>query len=198
MSVVKAQQEQAVGKGTMALIAVLSVAIPVVVAILLFLPEKGLVGIDVSWLPHFHAIVNSMTAFVLIAALMAVKTGNINAHRGLMYSAFIMGCLFLVSYVLYHAQAENTLYGDLNHDHLVDDAEKAAAGSSRLVYLGILLSHIVMAAVVVPFVLLSVYYGYTGRNASHRKVSKYTWPIWFYVSVTGVVVYLMISPFYSH
>ena len=178
-------------------IAVLGIAIPVVVAFLLFMPQTGKMGdLDLSFLPHLNAVLNSATAIALLSGYYFIKNGQRDAHRTAMFIAFGLGSLFLVSYVCYHFQEAATLYGDTDHNHVVSDAEKAAAGILRLVYFTLLLTHIVLAAVVVPFVLLSIYYGLSKQFEKHKKISAVTFPMWLYVSVTGVLVYLLISPFY--
>jgi putative membrane protein len=113
-----------------------------------------------------------------------------------MLVAFALGIIFLISYVIYHAAAPSTMYGDINGDGILSDAEMALLGSSRTVYLVILLSHIVLATIVVPFVLLAIYYGLADKVQKHRRIVRYTYPIWLYVSISGVVVYLMISRYY--
>jgi putative membrane protein len=180
-------------------IGVLSVAIPIVVAILLFIPQTGKLGdLDVSFLPRLNATLNSATALLLVLGFAFVKKGNINLHRTMMISAFALSSVFLVSYVIYHFQAPSTRFGDINGDGVVDAAEIAQAGLLRMVYLVLLLTHIVTAAIIVPFVLLSIYFGITNQVGRHRKISKWTFPLWLYVAVTGVVVYVMISPYYAH
>lgn len=166
------------------IIGVLSVAIPIVVAILLFWPQTGKLGdFDVSFLPHLNGIINSTVSLVLVAALVMIKKKNINAHRTLMTSALALSTIFLVSYVIYHFQAPPTKFG--------------GEGLIRGVYFFILISHIILAAIIVPFVLLSFYYSTSGQIQKHRRISKITFPMWLYVSVTGVVTYLMISPYYA-
>ncbi len=178
-------------------IGVLSVAIPLVVALLLFMPQTGKLGdIDVSALPHLNALLNSATALCLIAALVAIKKNMPGLHKKLMLGAFTLSSLFLVSYVVYHYQGEHTLFGDLNKDGIVDEAEKTEIGGTRAVYLIVLVSHIILATVVVPFVLLALYFAFSGQFAKHKRVVKWAYPIWLYVAVTGVAVYLMIRPFY--
>ncbi|WP_421895636.1 DUF420 domain-containing protein [Marinoscillum sp.] len=179
-------------------IMVISVVIPVVVAVLLFAPvnlsfEKG------GWiqiLPTLNAVINSATAVLLLAALAAIKARRTTLHRNLMMTALGLGTLFLLSYVLYHASTVSTVYGDINHDGVLSDAERAEIGGYRTVYLLTLLSHIALSIVVVPFVLFAFYYALTGQFVKHTKIVKYTFPVWLYVSVTGVIVYLMISPYY--
>ncbi len=180
-------------------IGILSVAIPLVVAILLFIPQTGKLGdLDVSFLPFLNAVLNSSTALLLVAGYGFIKKRNKNLHRTMMLAAFALSSLFLVSYVIYHFQAPSTRFGDLNGDGIVDATEIAQAGATRIVYLVLLLTHIVTAAIIVPFVLLSIYFGLSNQVDKHRKISKWTYPLWLYVAVTGVIVYLMISPYYAH
>lgn len=184
-------------KPWLVVIGIVGVAIPIVVALLLFMPQTGKLGdLDFSILPHLNALLNSGTAFALLTGYYFVKKGNTVAHRVAMLTAFGLSSLFLVSYVLYHFQEASTLFGDLNHDHLVSPEEGQKAGSLRYVYYFLLLTHILLAAIIVPFVLLSIYYGLGKQIEKHKKVSKYTFPLWLYVAVTGVVVYLLISPYY--
>ncbi|WP_421869003.1 DUF420 domain-containing protein [Marinoscillum sp.] len=179
-------------------IQIVSVVIPVVVAVLLFAPINLSLG-DQGWvraLPGVNAVINSLTAVLLIAALIAIKKKNIRLHRTLMLSALVLGTLFLVSYVIYHASTTSTVFGDVDHDGVLSSAEKAELGSMRGIYLFTLLSHIGLSIVVVPFVLLAFYYALSNQISRHQKIVKYTFPVWLYVSITGVLVYLMISPYY--
>jgi putative membrane protein len=179
------------------LIGILSILIPVVVAILLFMPQTGKLGdLDVSFLPHLNAILNSATAVALLTGYYFVKRKQIAYHRTAMVTAFALSSLFLVAYVVYHFQAPSTKFGDINHNQIVEDTEKAAVGFIRYIYYVLLLTHIVLAAVVVFFALMSLYLGFTKQYDRHRKISRWTFPIWTYVAITGVIVYLMISPYY--
>ena len=179
------------------LIGILSVVIPLVVAILLFMPEKlNIYGNWINTLPHLNGILNSATAFALVLGFIAIKKRELVLHRRSMTLAFILGSLFLISYVVYHSGAESTIFGDANRDGILVEAERQALGNSRIIYLIILLSHIALATIVVPFVLLALFYAYTNNFAKHKKIVKFTLPIWFYVSVSGIIVYLMISPYY--
>jgi putative membrane protein len=179
------------------IIGVLSIAIPVVVALLFYLPQTGKLGdLDVSILPHFNAVLNSSTAIALIVGYYFIKQGKRKEHIASMVSAFTLSSLFLISYVIYHYQGTHTLFGDLNSDGILSDIEKESIGGIRTIYLVVLLTHILLAAIIVPFVLLSVYFGITKQYASHRKVSKWTFPLWLYVAISGVIVYLLISPYY--
>jgi len=183
----------------MNIIGVLSVAIPVVVAFLIFIPQTGKLGdFDVTFLPHFNAVLNSATALCLAVGYYLTKTGKYNAHRTMMLSAFTLSSMFLISYVLYHFQAPSTKYGDLDGDSILSAFELESVGSMRYIYLVLLLTHIAAAAIIVPLVLRSIYFGLTKQNERHKKVSAYTFPIWMFVAVSGVIVYLLISPYYQH
>lgn len=167
----------------MVLIVILSVLIPVVVAMLFFMPKQGSDSVDVSFLPTLHAILNSMTAILLIVGYVNIRRGNIKVHRVAMGTAFGLSAIFLVSYVTYHFLGERTIYG--------------GDGFLKLFYYFILLTHIVLAVVIVPLVLLSVYFALSEQFTRHRRISRWTFPIWLYVAITGVLVYLLISPYYS-
>lgn len=180
------------------IIGILAVVVPALVAVLLFMPQKGILGLNVSALPHINAALNSATALLLIVSLWAIKNGRIAMHKRANISAFVLSSLFLVSYVIYHTEAESTMFGDVNGDKVVDDLERGAVGVMRIFYLILLLAHIAFATIIVPFVLLSMYLGLTNNIARHRRISKITWPMWFFVAVSGVLVYAMISPYYQH
>jgi len=165
-------------------ISVIAVIVPVLVAVLLFMPSKIDVSSDwVYFLPHLNAVINSAATVALIAGVIFIKKGNIDYHKASMTAALGLGAIFLVSYVVYHATAESTTFG--------------GEGWVRPVYYFILITHIVLAVVALFPILLAYYYGYTDQRAKHKKVVKFAFPIWLYVTVTGVIVYLMISPYYS-
>lgn len=179
-------------------IAIISIAIPVLVAVLFILPKPDIeAGFDVKIMPFFHAILNSATAVLLLASLYFIKNGQQKAHKWANLSAVILSGLFLLSYVTYHFLTESTKFGDINHDGLVDAMEVAAIGSTRYVYYFLLLTHILLAIVIVPLVLFTLLRAFQQDNARHRKIARFTWPIWFYVAITGVVVYIMIQPYYA-
>lgn len=166
------------------IIGVLSVAIPVVVAVLFSIPQTGGLGdLDVSFLPKLNAVLNSSTAIALVLGYFFIKNNNIVYHRLSMFTAFTLSSLFLVSYVVYHFQAEHTLFGGV--------------GAVKVIYLSLLLSHILLAICIVPLVLLTIYFAISNQIVKHKIIAKWTFPIWLYVAVTGVIVYLMISPYYK-
>lgn len=180
------------------LILAISIIVPVLVAFLLFMPYKIALPVGVvSVLPGLNAVLNSITSVLLIAALVAIKKKNVAVHKRLMLTAFGLGAIFLISYVMYHAAAESTVFGDLNGNGVLDPQEKKEIGSIRGIYLFFLLTHILLAIVVLPFVLYALFNALTERFDKHKKVVKFAFPIWLYVSLTGVIVYLMISPYYN-
>jgi len=179
------------------LIGIVSVLIPIVVSVLLFLPQTGKLGdFDVRFLPHLNALLNSGTFLCLIMAFFAIKNKSVKWHRTFMGSALVLSTLFLVSYVLFHFQAAPTRFGDIDHNGIVSIEEIEKIGFYRYIYLFILLTHIVLAVVVVPLVLFAFYFALSQQIAKHKKIVKWTFPIWAYVAATGVLVYLMISPYY--
>ena len=151
---------------------------------------------DIHIFAAINAITNAVIAVILVAALIAVKKGNYTTHRNLMISALLLSIIFLLSYIAHHLLAGETKYGDVNFDGIVDDMEKAALGSMRMVYLVILLSHIFLAAIILLFILFTAYRGLTAEFPAHKKLARITWPLWLYVAISGPVVYLMISPYY--
>ena len=163
------------------IINILSIAIPVAVAVLLGLRFKVNLGEWTKSLPHLNAIINSLTSVFLVAGLVFIKQKNIKMHQNMMLASFSLGSLFLVTYVLYHFSNESTVYPD---------------NGLRPLYLFILISHILLSIGVVRFVLLSLFYALQGDFVKHKKMTKIAYPIWLYVSITGVIVYLMISPYY--
>lgn len=140
-------------------------------------------GFDVHIFAAINAVINSIVSFLLVLALAAVKKKNYMLHKNVMFGAIILSILFLVSYIAHHLLAGDTVYG--------------GEGAIRYVYFFILITHIILAAIILPFILFTAYRSLTGEYDKHKKLARYTWPLWFYVSVTGVAVYLMISPYYS-
>lgn len=149
-------------------------------------------------LPMVNAFLNGSCSVLLVLSLWAIKKRNIPLHRKLNLTAFLLSSLFLVCYVTAHYFIPDTRYGDVDHNGMLDAAESAAVSGIKPIYLVILLSHIFLAVVVFPMVLLSFYYGLTDQREKHRKLTRFSYPIWLYVTVTGVVVYLMISPYYNY
>lgn len=176
-------------------IVVLSVAIPVVVALLFGAPPVK--GVDTSFLPPIYAGINALTAMLLVVALVLAKQRRLKLHEAVIKVCMALSVLFLACYVAYHMTSESTIFGDTNHNGMLEDAERVAVGSfSRMIYFVILISHILLSVVVIPLVLYSFLFATEGNYEKHRKWTKITWPIWFYVAASGVVVYFMISRYY--
>jgi putative membrane protein len=153
-------------------------------------------GVSLSFLPPFHAAVNAAAAVVLIIALIAVMKGKINLHRKMILTAMGLSVLFLLSYVAYHFTSNEVKFGDVNLDGIVDEAELAKVGGMRAVYLLLLISHIVLAAVSLPFILFTFIAGWTNRFAAHRRLARWVFPVWLYVALTGPICYWMLRPYY--
>lgn len=165
-------------------IILLSILIPVVVAGLFVFKLKniGIIVEPFSFLPPIYATINGLTAVVLIAAVVAIKNGNRNWHERLMKTAIGLSILFLLMYIAYHSSAEATKYG--------------GTGTLKLIYFIILISHILLSIVVIPLVLITYIRALSEKFDQHKKIAKITFPIWLYVAITGVIVYIMISPYY--
>jgi len=166
------------------LLGIVSVLIPIVVAFLLFNPYKTNTSSEwVKFLPHLNGVINTATVFILLAGLYFIKQNNIQYHKVSMSAAFILGALFLVSYIIYHYAVPSTAFG--------------GEGFSRYLYYFFLITHILLSIIVVPFVLFAFYYALSNKIEQHKKIVKFTLPIWLYVSASGVIVYLMISSYYN-
>lgn len=167
-------------------IILVSILIPVAVAVLFSVKLKDF-GIQVeplSFLPPIYAGINALTAVLLVMAVAAIKNGNRKKHERLMTAAIACSVVFLVMYVAYHLTSEATKYG--------------GEGILRPIYFFILISHIALSVVIIPLVLFSYVRALSEQFDRHRKLAKITYPLWLYVAVTGVIVYLMISPYYAH
>lgn len=140
-------------------------------------------GFDVHIFATINAVVNSIIAVTLVAALIAVKNKKFMLHKKLMFAALILSILFLVSYIAHHLLAGETKFGGV--------------GAIKTIYYFVLITHIILAAVILPFILFTAYRGLTAEFTMHKKLARITWPLWFYVAVTGPIIYLMISPYYQ-
>ena len=153
-------------------------------------------GFNVHVFAFANAIINSIIAVLLISALIAVKNGYYLLHKRIMITALILSVIFLISYIAHHLLAGEAYFGDANHDGIVSDAEKLAVGNTRTVYLILLATHILLAAIILPFILFTAYRGLISEFNKHKKLARITWPLWFYVAVSGPVIYWMIHPYY--
>ena len=163
------------------IITIISIALPLAVVILFGVRLKVDLPFDPHFLPKINAVLNSISAVTLIGALLAVKQKNIRMHSRLIYFAMSISLLFLLLYVFYHIITDSTKY----------------QGTMGYFYYPMLISHIILAAVQAPLVLFAFLYGYSGQIEKHKKLVKIAYPVWLYVSITGVLCYLMISPYYT-
>ena len=153
-------------------------------------------GFDVHIFAMINAFINTTIAVLLIAALIAVKNKKYAAHKNIMLTSLVLSVFFLVSYIAHHLLAGEAKFGDVNHDGILSDEELRQVVNVRPVYLVILFSHIFLAAIILPFILFTAYRGLIAEFAGHKKLARYTWPLWFYIAVTGPLIYWMISPYY--
>jgi putative membrane protein len=163
---------------------IVSVAVPVVVAVMLGIRQKFDLGSWTTYLPHINGVINSITSVLLLVGYYFIRQKNVVAHRATMLMAFTLGAFFLVGYVLYHISNSSTSFG--------------GQGWIRPVYYFLLISHISLSVVVLWFVLRAVYFALTKQFVQHKQMTRWALPIWLYVSTTGVIVYLMIRPYYNH
>ncbi|EAP87318.1 MULTISPECIES: DUF420 domain-containing protein [Croceibacter] len=164
-------------------IVALSLVVPLVVLLLMNLNVRyNLLGLEVGTFPFFHAVINACTALLLLAGYFLIKIGDMKWHRNVMITAFALSCVFLVSYVISKISNDPVPYG--------------GEGILRPIYFFILISHIVLSGIIVPLVLFTMYRGLNKQYIKHKKVARWTFPIWFYVSVTGVLVYIFMLPYY--
>ena len=173
---------------------IVSIAIPVVVAVLFTVRIPGVERM--GFLPPIYATVNALTAIVLIMALIQIKKGNRKTHERFMKIAIGLSVLFLLMYVVYHMTSDSTKFGDTNGDGLLSDLESSALGAIKYVYYLLLFSHILLSVTVIPFVLVTYVRAINGDFKMHKKIARVTFPLWLYVAITGVIVFVMISPFY--
>ncbi len=178
------------------LIAVVSTVIFTAIVLLGRVKISTSPGFDIHVFAFINAVINSFVSLLLIAGLVAVKRRNYVLHKKIMLSAILLSVLFLISYICHHLFAGETRFGDVDHDGIVTAAEKAATGSLRVFYYIILGTHIPLAGIILPFILFTAYRGLTAEFLPHKRLARITWPVWLYVSVTGVLVYILINPYY--
>lgn len=151
---------------------------------------------DVHIFAAINAGINSTVSILLLAGLFTAMTKKFEAHKKIMLTAIVLSVFFLLSYIAHHLLAGDTRYGDLNADGLLSESEKEAAGSMRMIYYFILFTHIPLAGIILPFILFTAYRALIGEYDRHVKLTRITWPVWLYVAVTGVIIYVMIRPYY--
>ncbi len=177
------EQTRQKDKVAVPIIIALSVIVPIVVIVLMNLENRvNLLGLDVGSFPFFHALINAITAVLLLTGYQLIKKGNKLMHRNVMITAFGLSALFLVSYVISKISHDPVPYG--------------GDGILRSLYFFILISHIALSGIIIPLVLFTMYRGLTGEYEKHKKIARWTFPIWMYVAVTGVLVYIFMMPYY--
>lgn len=152
--------------------------------------------IDFGFLPPFHSTLNALAAVALIFALYFIKQKNISAHRNSIYAALSFSALFLLSYVVYHFTSTEVRFGDANFDGIVSEAEISAVGTQRTIYLILLATHVALAGLILPFILITFTRAITQQFDRHKKMARWVYPLWLYVAITGPICYLMLRPYY--
>jgi len=162
--------------------------------------ERVTLDVDLPFDPHIfaltNAIINSIVAVLLVAGIITAKRRMFTTHKNIMLTAIILSAIFLLTYIAHHLFAGSTWYGDTDGNGIVEEAEKTAAGAMRYIYFALLGTHILLAGISLPFILFTAYRALINENTAHRKLAKITWPMWFYVAVSGPLVYWMISRYY--
>lgn len=165
------------------IIIAISIAVPLVVVLLMFMPERyNFLGVESGLFPLFHAVINGMTALLLFTGFTLIKSGNKQAHRKVMTTAFVLSAIFLVSYVISKISNEPVPYPD--------------EAPLKFLYLFILITHIILSGIILPLVLYTMYFAWTQKFEKHKKLARWTFPIWMYIAITGVLVYLFMYPYY--
>jgi putative membrane protein len=195
-SVLSKQNDKTVFKIVLAVSALICVVVVVLNQKLIPVPDTF--PAFIYKLPMLNAFLNGSCSLLLMASLWAIKKRNIELHKKLNLTAFLLSSLFLISYVTAHYFIPDTKFGDDNHNEVLEQTELALVSGIRPIYLVILLSHIFLAVIVLPMILLSFYYALKDDRVKHKKITRFSYPIWLYVTITGVVVYAMISPYYNY
>ena len=166
-----------------AIIIAISIIVPLVVVLLMIMPDRyNFLGVQSGLFPLFHAVINGMTAVLLITGFTLIKGKNKTAHRAVMTTAFVLSALFLVSYVISKISNQPVPYPD--------DAPL------KMLYLFVLITHITLSAIILPLVLYTMYFAWNKKFEKHKRIARWTFPIWLYIAITGVVVYIFMAPYY--
>jgi len=179
------------------LIWILTVVVLLVVIALKLVPPPQYKPGFIYLLPHVIGGINATCSVLLLVSLFFIKRRQIQAHKVTNVITFVLSALFLVFYIVFHLYEKDTKFGDIDHNGVLSAAELAAVGALRYVYFFILATHIILAVVVLPLILISFLRGFSMEVERHRKIVRWAYPVWLYVAVTGVVVYVMISPYYN-
>ena len=180
---------------------IISIVVPLVVLLLFQLDTPLELPIKSGYLPMFNAIINSNVAIFLIMAIFAIKKGNILLHERFINIAIILSVLFLVVYILNKLSFNDAYYGDTDGNRILTSLETEAVANSRIIYLFILISHILLSIIIIPFVCFTYLRGLVAKSdakasSKHKKLSRITFPLWLYVAISGVIVYVMMIPYY--
>ena len=186
-------------KNVKIIIGVLSMSVLSVVVILnkKILPTPSHIPEFVYTLPLINALFNASAFVLLLLALRAIRRKQVEKHKILNLSAFVLSALFLISYVMAHFYLPETIYGDINHNGSLENEELQEVSFTRGLYLIILITHITLAAITFPLILLSFYYGLSRKMESHKKIVRWAYPLWLYVCFTGPVIYVFLKPYYG-
>lgn len=154
------------------------------------------VNFDAHIFAHLNAGINLIVAFLLIVALVAVKAKKYLLHKKIMMAALLLSVVFLLSYICHHLLAGEAKFGDINHDGILSKEELLAVGNERIIYLILLSTHILLAAIMLPLILFTAYRGLSADYHAHKKLARMAWPVWFYIAISGPLVYWFIHPYY--
>jgi putative membrane protein len=179
------------------LIWIVTAIVLVVVIVLKLVPPPQNKPAFIYLLPHIIGGINGTCAVLLVLSLIFIKNKNVQAHKITNVITFMLSAVFLIFYILFHLYEKDTKFGDVDHNGILSAAELAAVGTARYIYFFILITHILLAIVVLPLILISFLRGFSMQIERHKKIVRYAYPVWLYVAVSGVIVYLMISPFYN-
>ena len=161
------------------------------------LAGKVVLSFDVHLFALANAVINGTVAVLLLLGLYTVKQGRYLLHKRIMLAAMVLSVLFLLSYICHHLFAGEAIYGETDGVKGLSESERAAAGTARTIYLFILATHIPLAGLALPFILFAAYRALTGEYEKHKKLVRIIWPLWLYVAMTGVIIYIMIRPYYN-
>lgn len=179
------------------LIIIVSAIVFIAVTALSKIELKAELPFAVHTFAGINAWLNTAVSVCLLTALIAVKQNKLLSHRNIMMAAIVLSVLFLVSYIAHHLFAGNTYYGDANGDGILSSKEVEAVSGTRTLYYVLLLTHIPLAGIILPMILFTAYRALTGEYTRHKKLARITWPVWFYVAISGVIIYWMIKPYYG-
>ena len=179
------------------LVWVITAVVLLVVITLKIVPAPSTVPSFLYLFPHIIGGINATCSILLILSLIFIKNKNIQAHKITNVITFILSAIFLIFYIVFHLYVKDTKFGDVDHNGILSAAEAASVGSVRYIYYIILITHIILAAIVLPLILVSFFRGFNMQIEKHKKIVRWAYPGWLYVAVSGVIVYFMISPYYN-